>query len=228
MVAIGYLVYNLIYPDNNSEKDYKKTMKFLSDTAGQGQAQGQEINIIFPERVDDTPVINDNVDKCIPQYPSAQPTGAPTGPFPLAGNYYVNDENSANFQSNAINVSKFYTINENASEEQCRKYDGLTENDLSQISNQQCFPRRDENKTFLKEPLPTNWTYKNELPMNGGEIIKNVVGFDSLNDGYSYFQDKNQSCGEGMCSDADLNCNYPLDDIRFGLGFPNEEIRSKN
>jgi len=207
------------------------------------------------DRCNKDPKFDDHIDVCIPNYPSTRPEGAPSS-NPLAGNYYVDDKNTANFKSNVINVNKFYRNN----------FNGLSENELKVIAydnsrfdnincpiegqgqrqeqgqeqgqgpffsnmNQvqervvdidaKCFP----NVNVLKEPLPTMWNYKNELPMNGGQIFGNVVGFDTLNDGFTSYSNISDESG---CNDENLNCFKEMDDIRFGLGIPNAEVRNNN
>ena len=60
--------------------------------------------------------------------------------------------------------------------------------------------------------------------MNGGNVVGNVVGYDTLNTGYSIYNDKATSVSKDCQND--INCNVPPDDIRFGLGYPNKEYRN--
>jgi hypothetical protein len=132
-----------------------------------------------------------------------------------AGNYYVEDENSVNFMSNVLNVNKFYDRYDVPG-----NYANLTDTDLSSIHNikkQESFPKQVSNNK------PDNWNYKNELPMNGGNILGNIVGFDTLNDGYAMFNDKGKLFTE-KCNN-NMDCSVKQDDIRFGLGYPNAENR---
>lgn len=131
-----------------------------------------------------------------------------------AGNYYVEDENSVNFMSNVLNVNKFYDRYDVPG-----NYANLTDTDLSSIHNikkQESFPKQVSDK-------PDNWNYKNELPMNGGNILGNIVGFDTLNDGYAMFNDKGKQFTE-KCNN-NMDCSVQQDDIRFGLGYKNAENR---
>ncbi len=145
-----------------------------------------------------------------------------------AGNFYVEDDNSANFMSNVLNINKFYDI------KQPRSYDGLNSEQLSnmnekynpeflsKVEDQTCFPKRNQDNTISNKP--DNWNYKNELPMNGGSVVGNVVGYDSLNTGYTMF-DQNQKIVNTECSVGE-DCNREPDDIRFGLGYPNREYQN--
>lgn len=151
------------------------------------------------------------------------------------GNYFIENENTANFKSNVLNVHKFYNRNEGS-------YDGLDaqqlselipknypekqeENDpafLKKIEDQTCFPKRDirDNTQLVK---PDNWNYKNELPMNGGQILNGIVGYDSLDDAYAIYS-QNRTTVSPKC-DTPVDCSKPADDIRCGLGYPNQVYR---
>lgn len=214
------------YLNLNNLKDYanehKKTMEFLLDTSPPTTNNNK-----------DTKCYNDLIDyvnKCDKNDIKA-------------GNFYVEDENSANFMSNVLNVNKFYDKND--LNKVPGSYDGLgtselqnlnekyNPNFLNKVEDQTCFPKRnlqDNNQLFNSTEFtkdnttvfkPDNWNYKNELPMNGGTIVGNVVGFDSLNTGYSTYDDRVYTVSKNCQNDVD--CNQEPDDIRFGLGYPNRE-----
>ena len=151
------------------------------------------------------------------------------------GNYYVTDENTSNFTSNVLNVNKFYDKN------LIGDYDGLsqlTPSDyveppltkeqevgvIDQVGNQTCFPNRNinDNTEIIK---PDNWKYKDEVPMNGGEFMKDLVGFDNLESAYANYGDiYNKSCDPSL-ETSYSNCYAKPDDLRMGLGNPNREYR---
>lgn len=145
-----------------------------------------------------------------------------------AGNYYVENDNNPNFTSNVLNVHKFYD------REIEKNYDNLDLSEFENISSvkeQECFPPRNLHnnpKSVNTYPKPDQWNYRNELPMNGGSVVGNVVGFDTLNDGYSMFNQNvemiNPKCDSDMYFDD--TCKTVPDDIRFGLGYPNAERRA--
>ena len=62
--------------------------------------------------------------------------------------------------------------------------------------------------------------------MNGGSVVGNVVGYDTLNEGFSMYNEGAQVMNLN-CEDK-MNCNQAPDDIRFGLGYPNAEYRATN
>lgn len=135
-------------------------------------------------------------------------------------NYWVNDENSANFMSNVLNTHKFYDIDLSTNDKCTDTGTNTSTYNMNKIEDQTCFPKRTGDN--LEPFMPDNWNYKNELPMNGGTIVGNVVGFDSLNTGYSTFGTENIV---NLDCQNRVDCNLPSDDIRFGLGYPNKEYR---
>ena len=139
-------------------------------------------------------------------------------PIVSAANKYIDDKNDANFQSNVLNVNRFYKKNLNeASENDFVKDKPEGENinsfsKISQYSNQ-----------------PESWNYKNELVMNGGELIQGVTGYDNLTDQYFAYGETSLLSG---CSPNKGSCEPPTrgakvnDDIRMGLGTLNITRRS--
>lgn len=106
-----------------------------------------------------------------------------------ASNTYVNDNNVPNFESNVADISKFYKVN----------YDNLDENDLKEtsidslnkVNNTKSVSKteKDCNTTqYVRDSnvLPDNWSYKNEMPMNGG-VMNGIVGFDSLESQFAMY-----------------------------------------
>lgn len=99
----------------------------------------------------------------------------------LPGNYFENNENVPNFESNVANISKFYKNN----------YDSLEKNELinmntsnKQVNELNCTDRQ----VNTSNNQPDYWTYQNELPMNGGEI-GGIVGFNNLEGQYGIYDD---------------------------------------
>lgn len=147
------------------------------------------------------------------------------------GNYYATDENTSNFKSNVLNVNKFYNRNEQIP----GSYEGLegeqlqnlSKTTLNDVKDQTCFPMRNK-KQNLESVQPDNWNYKNELPMNGGNILKNVSGFDNLNTGYASYNQNTTTSNPDCGTYRGAYCGRQADDIRFGLGYPNKEYRETN
>ncbi len=222
------------YPTRHYATEHKKTMEFLLDTPP-------------PSTVSNKPscyreLVN-YVDTCS-NGPYNKPGDVSAGQV-KPGNYYVEDENSSNFMSNVLNVHKFYDINNisgsydgldnsqltNLITKQTEKIEKKDTNFLDKVADQTCFPKRNlaDNHKYptndnTQNVKPDNWNYINELPMNGGNVVGNVVGYDSLNTGYSNYFDKSQVVSS-QCKNS-VDCNKPADDIRFGLGYPNQEYRN--
>ena len=106
-----------------------------------------------------------------------------------ASNTYVNDNNVPNFESNVADISKFYKVN----------YDNLDENELkstsieslNKINNSKPVSKteKDCNTDIYgrdSKVMPDNWSYKNEMPMNGG-TMNGIIGFDSLESQFAMY-----------------------------------------
>ena len=128
----------------------------------------------------------------------------------VEANKFVDDKNDSNFQSNILNVNRFYKKNINDTPEIITNKSNETNVNLfknvSKYSNQ-----------------PTTWNYKNELVMNGGELLSGITGYDNLIDQYFTY---------GKTSLNSDSCNPPTrgsmtnDDLRMGLGSINATRRS--
>ena len=142
----------------------------------------------------------------------------------VASNKYIDDKNDSNFQSDVMNINKFYKKNVNntldypiqkKTIESKEKVNLFTE--ISQYSNQ-----------------PDIWNYKNELVMNGGELLNGITGYDNLIDQYStYGKTERQISLLDGCSTKDScvpsdNVSIINDDLRMGLGIINNEVRGTN
>ena len=99
----------------------------------------------------------------------------------LPGNYFENNENVPNFESNVADISKFYKNN----------YDSLDKNELinmntsnKQVNELNCTDRQ----VNTSNNQPDYWAYQNELPMNGGEM-GGIVGFNNLEGQYGIYDD---------------------------------------
>ena len=133
-----------------------------------------------------------------------------------ASNSNLNDENVPNFESDVMDTFKYYKINNN--------YDNMTENELKATS----INNLDDKKKLFEEKEnkivdvdvksntvresnvnPDNWTYKNEVPMNGG-VMGSIVGFDGLESQYANFSDFFKLGN----NDKEKFENVPHDDLR--------------
>ena len=142
-----------------------------------------------------------------------------------ASNTYVSNDNIPNFESNVADISKFFKVN----------YDNLNENDLKTTSIDTL-----KNISIESDPLnkdiqnisvdiqnnhygrdsqinPDTWSYKNELPMNGGNI-NGIFGFDSLESQYASF---NQNKLNLQQADSPNFTNVAHDDLRKPILYEN-------
>lgn len=140
-------------------------------------------------------------------------------PSVVASNKYVDNKNDANFQSNILNVNRFYKKNLNESgENEYVKEDKPNEGNINSFSTISQYSDQ-----------PSTWNYKNEMVMNGGELIQGVTGYDNITDQYFAYGESSLLSG---CSPNKDTCVPPTrgatvnDDMRMGLGRLNIERRS--
>ncbi len=218
---ISLVKYEKFEDKKEEEKGEKKSLEFLTDL----EEMDFEEKFTNPKKLNFASLYTDSkpykelvdyVNKCSPG------RVAP-------GNYYVTDENNANFTSNVLNVHKFYDYNP------IGEYDGQSElspttyveqpvsNQLDKVSKQTCFNDRNthDNTEIFK---PDNWSYKDDVVMNGSAFMENgLVGFDSLESAYGSYG--NNDSAPTVDTNTNKDCDIKQDDVRFGLGYPNKEYR---
>jgi hypothetical protein len=134
-----------------------------------------------------------------------------------ASNTYLNDNNVPNFESNVADISKFYKVN----------YDNLSENELKSTSIDSLKNTTtviDTKKDSAIDPFvrqstvnPDNWSYKDEIPMNGG-LMNGIVGFDSLESQFAMFNPNKLNL---ETPDSNKFENIPHDDLRKPIVYEN-------
>lgn len=135
-----------------------------------------------------------------------------------ASNTYLNDNNVPNFESNVADISKFYKVN----------YDNLSENELKSTSidtlKNTTTSIIDTKKDSTIDPYvrqstvnPDNWSYKDEIPMNGG-LMNGIVGFDSLESQFAMFNPNKLNL---ETPDSNKFENIPHDDLRKPIVYEN-------
>ena len=130
-----------------------------------------------------------------------------------ASNTFISDNNTPNFESNVADISKFYKIN----------YDNLDATELKETSltklktNPDCKVSKDEHFGRDSNPMPDNWNYKNELPMNGGNM-NGIIGFDSLESQFAIYNPNKLNLQEADKSKFD---NIPHNDLRKPIVYEN-------
>jgi hypothetical protein len=136
----------------------------------------------------------------------------------VASNKFIDNKNDSNFQSDVLNVNRFYKKNINDSLDYPKgkeKLDGEEKvnsfTEISQYSNQ-----------------PDTWAYKDELVMNGGELLNGITGYDNLIDQYSTYGQASlldDYSDKDSCVPSNRGAKTD-DDLRMGLGVLNKEQRS--
>ena len=138
-------------------------------------------------------------------------------------NSSVNNENVPNFESDVTDTFTYYKINSN--------YDNMSENELKATSIENLDNKKDlfkesnnkivdvdvkSNEVRQSNVNPDNWTYKNEVPMNGGKM-GSIVGFDGLESQFANFSDFFKMGS----SDKQNFENVPHDDLRKPIIYNN-------
>ena len=134
-------------------------------------------------------VVQTLVDKVQCDVPPVQPA-----------NLFVSNENDANFQSNVMNLNRFYRKNDNEAPKPAEVASS------GPILNQ----GKDDSLN------PNTWRYENELPMNGGAILPGLSGYDDLTDLYGRFDHDNAVPNPGC--DPSTRGALKRDDLRMGMG----------
>ena len=134
-------------------------------------------------------------------------------PTVLASNTYTDNTNDANFQSNVLNTNRFYVKN---GDDYPKLFDSNNKHKVVDPSEINSFSDVNKYSNQLD-----SWKYKNELVMNGGELLNGITGYDNITDdffSYSNFTVKSVGCNPSTRG-ATLD-----DDLRMGMGILNSDI----
>jgi len=140
-----------------------------------------------------------------------------------ASNTYVSDNNEPNFESNVADISKFYKFNyDNLNEDQLKStsIEKLNKDNISIDTNIDVKSKEPCNvKNYGRETIvtPDNWNYKNELPMNGGNM-NGIIGFDSLESQFAIYNPNKLNLQTSV--ENKFN-NIPHDDLRKPIIYEN-------
>ena len=142
----------------------------------------------------------------------------------MPSNSFVNNNNTPNFESNVADISKFYKINyDNLDETQLKEtsIDDLNkigkEKDTISIDTQSKQPCNVKNYGRESTVTPDNWVYKDELPMNGGNM-NGIIGFDSLESQFAIYNPNKLNLQTANSNNFD---NIPHDDLRKPIVYEN-------
>ncbi len=139
-----------------------------------------------------------------------------------AYNTNLDNNNRPNFESNVADISKFYKINyDNLDEDELKATSIETLKNVSRESTT-IDPQSKEAcnvKSYGREStvLPDNWTYKNELPMNGGGM-NGIHGFDTLESQFAVYNPNKLNLQSA--NDKNFN-NIPHNDLRKPIVYEN-------
>ncbi len=195
-INIGKKIENFNNADKNKDKNSdSKSLDFL--------LENKEKDNEFIKKMNELSNLVENPKK-VPEFEKKNESEV------LPSNNYISNENLPNFESNALDTSKLYKIQNN--------YDNLEEKQLQTTSIEDLNKKNDNIITEINkvdtqvrqsEEKPNVWEYNNEFAMNGG-VMNGIVGFDSLESQYSNF-------GSILDMKQDTKNNFneiPQDDLR--------------
>ena len=151
-------------------------------------------------------------------------------------NFYTQDFNTPNFTTNVTDLRKFYSYDNPPNDATAQiaipkqPYDNaprinkFATNQIEQqvASDPSWLVPQKQNASGL-EWQTDFWTYKNEVPMNGGDF-GGITGYESMGEGYSNFYTKTDN-DIVMEQEAILK---PNDDLRNGMGTPQKQAYEYN
>ena len=191
--------------ENFSDSDKEDSMKFLTSNDTSNEEFKKKLMKYI--QVDEVPKKTEFEDK------NFNKVGA--------SNTYLNDNNVPNFESNVADISKFYKINyDNLNEDQLKSTSIESLNKIKEVtiidsqSKQPCNIKEYGRTSTVN---PDNWVYKDELPMNGGNM-NGIVGFDNLESQFAIFNQNKLNLQS--VNDKDYN-NIPHNDLRKPIVYEN-------
>lgn len=229
-------------PDNETEErkkmEYQKSIQFLQDSDSQSKFGDDDFKqklLSFIKKTDQ-PVKHESPE--VAQKAFVQKNVDPIMP----SNTFTSNVNVPNFESNVLNVAKFYTIN--SPDSSMENFDNLDSKGLKQniqrLSKDEFTNEQSSSGMILKKTpipnqsndvndskssfgrvateLPPTWEYKNELPMNGGTIGGGIVGFDALESQFSMYSPGTMQMQQANSPNFQV---IPHDDLRKPIIYEN-------
>lgn len=155
------------------------------------------------------------------------------------GNFFGVNEGSANFNSNVMDINKFYKNSfgdiefrtpytggagkEQLSAKQVRSIEGAMDS-VNGVGGGYVNHKSSDGTATYK---PDMWQYKGENVMNGGELFGGVSGFDGLDNGLAMYSGLGGGMLTGKCNGGDMSgCGMGKDDLRMGMGRPGRYQRN--
>jgi type I site-specific restriction endonuclease len=229
-------------PDNQTEErkkmDYQKSIQFLQDNDSQSESGDDNFKqklLSFIKKTDEPKKLES------PQVAQKEFMQKNIPPV-MASNTFTSNLNVPNFESNVLNVQKFYTIN--SPDSSMENFDNMDVKELRQniqnMSNDSFTNEQTRSGMILKKTpipnhsndvndskssfgriateLPPTWEYKNELPMNGGPIGGGIIGFDALESQFSMYSPGSMQMQQANSPNFQV---IPHDDLRKPIIYEN-------
>ena len=134
-------------------------------------------------------------------------------------NFYTQNFNTPNFTTDVLDLRKFYDYDLPASKSSITKTDSSTsrnnDGEMFRKAKEDSFPwlegpDKNKNKNVMESDY---WSYKEELPMNGGSF-DGLVGYQNMGASFAFF-DQYKPVSEAHPKTTD--------DLRTGMGTPQKE-----
>jgi len=133
-------------------------------------------------------------------------------------NFYTQDYNTPNFTTDVLDLRKYYDYDLPASKSTGGPKEGTSgdsQGEMFRKTKEDNFPwlegpDNNEKKNVMESDY---WSYKDELPMNGGSF-DGIVGYQNMGDSFSFFNQYKP-----------VTETHPklTDDLRSGMGTPQKE-----
>ena len=133
-------------------------------------------------------------------------------------NFYTQDYNTPNFTTDVLDLRKYYDYDLPASKSTSGPKEGTSgdsQGEMFRKTKEDNFPwlegpDNNEKKNVMESDY---WSYKDELPMNGGSF-DGIVGYQNMGDSFSFFNQYKP-----------VTETHPklTDDLRNGMGTPQKE-----
>jgi len=133
-------------------------------------------------------------------------------------NVYQHDNNHPNFESNVANISKFYENNFDNMDQKALEQAPVNQSDLLMVQQPQTIDNVSKQACNIDENanvpviIDQQWSYQNEVPMNGGAFMGSVTGFCDHDAQYSVYD--TSKLNVSSCVDGAFEVGAAKNDIR--------------
>ncbi len=226
--------------ENRKKMEYQKSIQFLQD----GNENSASRDDDFKQKLLSFIKKGDTPKQPVESSEKAQQQFVDKNVLPvMPSNTFTSNVNVPNFESNVLNVAKFYTINssDSSSMENFDNMDAKTlKSSIGKLSSDDFTNEQSRQGVIMKQTpipnlsndvndakssfgrvateLPPVWEYKNELPMNGGTIGGGIVGFDALESQFSMYSSGSMQMQPANSPNFQV---IPHDDLRKPIKYEN-------